>query len=444
MAFDWMAFNSGLNQGMQTGSNILDQVNRFRTRRAINQEWDSARQQSEAQAEGMIGEEVVQQPADALTRTIDESLQNGRQAAAKGGFSAAPATGRPLPQRASVADFLGAGSEQTQTHDPRQYQDVSRYEVAGQRFDDRGQARAKAKQLAPDATEVFLKDGVKRLYENLMRRGLVDEAKGWSEYAEGEEGKRYMRTWADTSRAAQAGDWDKMLDGVVKMYGVANPDTKVLAREINKDAQGQMLGATLRYQTGKAEPASIEVDRDTLLNMGLNGQNPAAMFNTLWSRREGQDKAGRDAKKEAFKAQAKAAADGQQRQHQTGLQQMKGQQAQALESVKNNHAIERLKLSHEQRKTLMQVQSALKRGNDAAEYGKRRNPEDRLQAITMKLLDSGYYDVGSDEGKATLAKAAKHIMDTIDAEGARIRRDGMGAALAGASQEGEEDDFLMY
>lgn len=60
--------------------------------------------------------------------------------------------------------------------------------------------------------------------------------------------------------------------------------------------------------------------------------------------------------------------------------------------------------------------------NDAAEYGKYRNPEDRLQAITMQLLDNGYYDVGSDEGKATLAKAAKHIMDTIDAEGARIRR----------------------
>jgi len=54
----------------------------------------------------------------------------------------------------------------------------------------------------------------------------------------------------------------------------------------------------------------------------------------------------------------------------------------------------------------------------------------------MKLLDSGYYDVGSDEGKATLAKAAKHIMDTIDAEGARIRRDGMGAALAGMLREG--------
>lgn len=44
-----------------------------------------------------------------------------------------------------------------------------------------------------------------------------------------------------------------------------------------------------------------------------------------------------------------------------------------------------------------------------AEYGKRRNPEARLQAITMKLLDSGYYDIGSDEGKATLAKVAKHI-----------------------------------
>ncbi|NHR05559.1 hypothetical protein HA052_10115 [Chromobacterium haemolyticum] len=49
--------------------------------------------------------------------------------------------------------------------------------------------------------------------------------------------------------------------------------------------------------------------------------------------------------------------------------------------------------------------------------------------------------MGSDEGKATLAKAAKHIMGTIDAEGARIRREGMGAALA---REGEEDGFLLY
>ena len=201
----------------------------------------------------------------------------------------------------------------------------------------------------------------------------------------------------------------------------------MLAREINKDAQGQMTGATLRYQVGQAEPTSIEVDRDTLINMGLNGQNPAAMFNMQWSRREAQDKAGREAQKEAFKAEAKAASEGRQRQHQTGMQTLKGRQAEALESVRNNHAIERLKLSHEQRKALLQVQGALKRSDDAAEYGKRRNPEDRLQAITMKLLDSGYYDVGSDEGKATLAKAAKHIMDTIDAEGARIRRDGIGA-----------------
>ncbi|WP_176219657.1 hypothetical protein [Chromobacterium haemolyticum] len=50
--------------------------------------------------------------------------------------------------------------------------------------------------------------------------------------------------------------------------------------------------------------------------------------------------------------------------------------------------------------------------------------------------------MGPDEGKATLAKAAKHIMDAIDAEGARIRGDGMGVALAGQSQEGE--GFLMY
>ena len=286
-----------------------------------------------------------------------------------------------------------------------------------------------------------MKDGVKRLHENLMRRGLVDEAKGWSEYAEGEAGKRYMRTWAETSRAAQAGDWDKMLDGVIKMYGVAKPDTKVLAREINKDAQGQMTGATLRYQVGQAEPTSIEVDRDTLINMGLNGQNPAAMFNMQWSRREaGQGGAG--GPEGSVQGRGQGGIGGRQRQHQTGMQTLKGRQAEALESVRNNHAIERLKLSHEQRKALLQVQGALKRSDDAAEYGKRRNPEDRLQAITMKLLDSGYYDVGSDEGKATLAKAAKHIMDTIDAEGARIRRDGIGAALVGAPQEAA--DFLMY
>ncbi|KMN83646.1 hypothetical protein VK98_01455 [Chromobacterium sp. LK11] len=119
------------------------------------------------------------------------------------------------------------------------------------------------------------------------------------------------------------------------------------------------------------------------------------------------------------------------------MQCLKGPQVQVLESVKNQHAIERLGLLHEQRKTLMQVQSALKRDDEAAEYGKRRNPEDRLQAIT-----SGYYDVGSDEGKATLAKAAKQIMETIDAEGACIRRDGIGGVLAGATQEGE--GFLMY
>ncbi|UJB31505.1 hypothetical protein [Chromobacterium sp. Beijing] len=61
----------------------------------------------------------------------------------------------------------------------------------------------------------------------------------------------------------------------------------------------------------------------------------------------------------------------------------------------------------------------------------------------MKPLDSGYCDVGADKGKATLTKAAKHIMDTIDTEGGRIRREGMGVALAGAPQEGEAD-FLMY
>ena len=71
-----------------------------------------------------------------------------------------------------------------------------------------------------------------------------------------------------------------------------------------------------------------------------------------------------------------------------------------------------------------------------AEYGKRRNPEARLQAITMKLLDSGYYDIGSDEGKATLAKALSTSMDTIDAEGARIRRDRICVALGGKQPGG--------
>lgn len=60
----------------------------------------------------------------------------------------------------------------------------------------------------------------------------------------------------------------------------------------------------------------------------------------------------------------------------------------------------------------------------------------------MKPLDSGYCDVGADKGKATLTKAAKHIMDTIDAEGARIWREGMGVALAGCCRR--ERASLMY
>ena len=78
-----------------------------------------------------------------------------------------------------------------------------------------------------------------------------------------------------------------------------------------------------------------------------------------------------------------------------------------------------------------------------AEYGKRRNPEARLQAITMKLLDSGYYDIGSDEGRRHWPRSPSTSMDTIDAEGARIRRDRICVALGGSSREGY-GGFLMY
>ena len=74
-----------------------------------------------------------------------------------------------------------------------------------------------------------------------------------------------------------------------------------------------------------------------------------------------------------------------------------------------------------------------------AEYGKRRNPEARLQAITMKLLDSGYYDIGSDEERRHWPRSLSTSMDTIDAEGARIRRDRICVALGGSSREDTED-----
>ncbi|UGA38642.1 hypothetical protein JOS77_02235 [Chromobacterium haemolyticum] len=53
---------------------------------------------------------------------------------------------------------------------------------------------------------------------------------------------------------------------------------------------------------------------------------------------------------------------------------------------------------------MIQLQSGLKRGDEAAPPHRGWPTSDH----------GGYYDVGSDEGKATLSKAAPHIMDSID------------------------------
>lgn len=439
MGFNFGSFAGGLAQGVEAGQRMLDIYDKAQIRKATRDEMDTAGKMADDMANGMVKQENGA-AADSLTAVLD-NVDAQKAAANPSNYTPMPGTDTKAPG-ASVADFIApketGGSTPVpgaqQGNDPRQHK--QQFRVGDAVFDSRDKAVADAKKKAPDKMDLFLKNGAAKIQAKYLEQGDPAKAAAWEKYVAGEKGRRNMTTWADSYKSAMSGDFMGTLDGVAKLYNAYDPDTKITGREILKGEDGNPVGAVLKYERDGKE-AQIHVDPKTLLEMGVGQLTPEVMFESMFKRESERESSVAKAKTEAIKGEQQMGRVIAQIKGNLAMQGMRGGQAQTLEGIKQGNALERMNLSHDQKKSLEQIRQAFKGQEGGDAYGKRRNPEDRIQAFALKLQDNPDF-AGLPQDK--IIEAAVAAVKGIDTEAAKMR----GGAYQPEADSPDDGDLMLY
>ncbi|AFN39137.1 virion structural protein [Burkholderia phage BcepMigl] len=233
------------------------------------------------------------------------------------------------------------------------------------------QARALAEKSAPSVMDFFRKKGVPKIAETYLAQGDPAKAQAWTDWAEAQDNKRNMATWAKAWRATQMGDIEGAADHFMELYKNYNDGVTPVSKEVVKDKDGNITGFNVKLKTdATGEERTSFIDRNQMLEMGLAALSPPQMFEMAWKRQQTQDAAKAKVAEKIGEAKLKLATD-------TALENQRQKGRVQLEGVKHEGDLERdvqkSKLDAETRRNKVQEEldakvEALKNGGYSDEF----------------------------------------------------------------------------
>lgn len=270
-------FSDGFRNGMAIGNSIKDAMKqkKFDDIRAKGIEEAQALRQARVEKSIQDNGEQPAQPATAPTQApmpapapVDPEAHN-RMVPPE---MQAVASAQPAAPTMPAAQGISAPAQK-------------RFSVGGQGFDTREEAVRHAEKQAPSIMDFMAKTMVPRMQQALVEQGDIEKAEAWGKWAEDRQNKRHMQEWAKAYTAAQSGNMERAADHVFNLYKDFDDGVTPVSKEVVKDKAGNVTGFNVKLKDDSTgEVRSQFISPQNIVEMGLSGLSPVAMFEQAYKR----------------------------------------------------------------------------------------------------------------------------------------------------------------
>jgi hypothetical protein len=165
------------------------------------------------------------------------------------------------------------------------------HKVDGKRHATREDAFKATDKLAPDSMDFYQKVAVPKLKDFYTQSGDIDKAEAWDNWAKGRDQQKAFEGWSKAYRASQIGDVDAVADYVFNQYKTHDDGIDAVSKEVvKKDGEVAGYNVTLKNKESGKEYSQF-VDRDSLLNMGMQFFSPQQQFEMAYEQNQSALKA---------------------------------------------------------------------------------------------------------------------------------------------------------
>lgn len=163
-----------------------------------------------------------------------------------------------------------------------------RFNVDGQGFDTQEDAAAYVKKQTPRLESFFKDTLIPKMTAALVAQGKPDQAQAWEKYADEEQTRTNMATWAKAVKLAQFGDHAGAAEELMKLHPHFDDGYDLVNSEPTKGPNGQD-GFTLTVKGPDGKEQQMYQDAQTITELGLAQLSPIEMFNKRYQRQAQAD-----------------------------------------------------------------------------------------------------------------------------------------------------------
>lgn len=209
-------------------------------------------------------------------------------------------------------------------------------DAKGAKFGSEAEARGSAEKSAPSVDDFYVKNVVPKIAETYLKQGNMEQAEKWNSWAQEKNTKTGMKHWTKALQAGQMGDFKSYADNMVKAYnapGYYDDGLEADGYDLVKDKEGNTTGMTLNLRnksTGEKFSQTIRSQED-MVKMGIGLLDPANAFKTTQAAVAAQKA-----------SQAKSDEGNLKFQRDVYRDDRKGERQSALQSQRDESAIDRL------------------------------------------------------------------------------------------------------
>lgn len=402
-------FMNGVAQGLQIGKVLRGEMDKWDAQKERETAVADARKQyasTLAQREREIaGDNQPQGTTDANGVTVtpvaqrDMTVENLPPAAGQGSAPQAPsqgttpasaagttpATAAPAPAPAAAATVAAQGLP------PKQAVTERVIETPGANPQGQRIAAAQNQQLAQASAgserEAIDKAVSARMRDYYMNKGDLESADKWDQYADSQEGKKYMKQFAGALRSLNVGDNEGFIKNMVPIlessYGSG---FKIQKQSPVKDKDGNVTGANFEIRntrTGEVTQNNIPIDK--LASIGMQLGSPEVVHKRWMDATQAKAKAITEAATKKGEIDAKSNAAIREEGYKQGGRER-------LEGIKAQNQTQRDDRLHEQRLEQKQFESQLPGplGKELADARAAGATDDQIKKMLVQKIEGGY------------------------------------------------------
>lgn len=311
-------------------------------------------------------------------------------------------------------------TQQTATNDPADNLDANakagtvpltpskRFVVDGQGFDTQEDAAAYVRKQTPQLESFFKDTLIPKMTATLIAQGKPDQAQAWEQYADQEQTRQNMATWAKAVKLAQLQDYDGSASELMKLHPHFDDGYDLISAKPTTGDDGES-GFTMTVRAPDGSTQQIYQNSKSLTEMGLPQLSPIEMFNQMYKRQVNADtleaKAGFDQQNDERTMKRALAVAGVQAgaRQQVAQTQVQGRQAVAdsrNQTLQNIHASDNdARMARMREGWAARAQLDAQRIAQQGQYRKAVSPEERQAIIVSSLAKDPMFNTLTPEQK---------------------------------------------